>query len=237
MLYEVTKQDAQGVIFEKGFLDITIPLNKWKASHHDKHITLTYPTHDVSKYASNLAKVVTLGIDKAIVVHCLKRLASKGNQTAFELIAGHEGIFSIEDLQQDVLCYLSANKSLWFIDNDNRLIFLDDEVLKSLFGVVSHSMYQFQTKHYAHMYIEIDGDDVRYNDVAGLATYCNINAIYEREDMKVFITKLSDTEKTFLHHRLNGISAFKTAELMGLTRQNIRTIEKHIRKKWELFTK
>lgn len=237
MLYEVNKNDAQGAIFEKGFMDITIPLNSWRASHHENHIMMTYPKADVSKYAPNLSKVVTLGIDKAIVMHCLKRLASKGNQTAFELIAGHEGIFSIEDLQQDVLCYLSENKSLWFIDDDNKLVFLDDETMRGLFGVVSKSMYQFQTKHYAHMYIEIDGDAVRYNDVANLATYCNIDAIYEREDIKVFMTKLSDTEKTFLHHRLNGVSAFKSAELMGLTRQNIRTIEKHIRKKWELFTK
>lgn len=236
MLYELTKQDAQGVIFDKGFLDITIPLNEWKASHHDHHVMMTYPKQDVSEHADNLAKVVALGIDKAIVMHCLKRLASKGNQTAFELIAGHNGIFSIEDLQQDVLCYLSENKALWFID-DNRLVFLDDDIIHGVFGVVSKSMYQFQTKHYAHMYIEIDGDPVRYNDIAGLATYCNINAIYEREDMKAFMLKLSDTEKTFLSHRLHGVSAFKSAELMGLTRQNIRTIEKHIRKKWELFTK
>lgn len=236
MLYELNKQDAQGVIFDKGFLDITIPLNEWKASHHDKHITLTYPKQDVSEHAPNLAKVVALGIDKAIVIHCLKRLASKGNETAFELIAGHNGIFSIEDLQQDVLCYLSANKALWFID-DNRLVFLDDDIIHGVFGVVSRSMYQFQTKHYAHMYIEIDGDAVRYNDVASLATYCNVDEISEREDIKAFMLKLTESEKTFMLHRLNGVSVLKCAELMNLSHKACRTIEKHIRKKWELFTK
>ena len=237
MLYEVNKQDAQGAIFEKGFMDITIPLNAWRASHHENHITLTYPKADVSKYAPNLSKVVALGIDKAIVIHCLKRLASKGNQTAFELIAGHEGIFSMEDLQQDVLCYLSENKSLWFIDDDNRLVFLDDDIMHGLFGVVSHSMYQFQTKHYAHMYIEIDGDPIRYNDVAGLATYCNIDAISEREDIKAFMLKLSDAEKTFLSHRLHGVSVRSVGDYMNISYKASRTIEKHIRKKWKLFIK
>lgn len=237
MLYEMTKQESQGAIFEKGFMDITIPLNEWRASHHEKHITLTYPKADVSKYAPNLAKVVTLGIDKAIVIHCLKRLASKGNQTAWELMNGHEGIFSVEDLQQDVLCYLSGNKELWFIDDDNRLVFLDDDTMRGLFGVVSKSMYQFQTKHYAHMYIEIDGDAVRYNDIASLATYCNVDEILEREDIKAFMLKLSDTEKTFLTHRLHGVSVRSVGNLMNISYKACRTIEKHVRKKWDIFTK
>ena len=64
------------------------------------------------EYIDTIQDVIDNNIHVAIVRHCLKMLFSKGNMTAYELLAGHNGIISIEDLQQEVLltiieCYHS----------------------------------------------------------------------------------------------------------------------------------
>lgn len=175
----------------------------------------------------------------AITRHCLKSLMCKGNLNAMELLNNINHTISIEDLSQEVLLAFVENPNEWEFDElTSKVVFLNDDFIKLVFGAVSKHLYQFQTKHYKHQYIEIDGDIVDATKVSALADYVCIDNILTNNNFKEFLPLLTDFEKQWLMLRLDGLSnASIERRLKDASRQNIRTCEKHVRNKWNEYNK
>lgn len=186
---------------------------------------------------SDMEAVITSKTDMAIVMHCLKVLWTHGNESAWRLAHGGNGILSIDDLRQELLMVLADNQSAWHYDEEHGVIPHDDNAVKLIYGVVARTLYNFQQKHYAHTYIEIDGDVVDAENITALATYADINDVLCNETILEFRDSLTLREESFLTMRVKGYSLQKIAEKMDITRDKVRTIEKHVRQKWEVFNK
>ena len=168
----------------------------------------------------------------AITTHCLNKLASLGNLNAMELNNNINHTVSKEDLTQEMLLWFVENEKEWNIDFYGKVTFSDDETVKSLFTCVSGYLRKFQTKHYKHQYIEIDGNIVDVNKVTELADYVSMNNLLENIDLQNFINTISGIDKEWLLLRLQGLSNMAISKELGVTYEKIRACEKRMRKAW-----
>ena len=190
------------------------------------------------EYIDTIQDVIDNNIHAAIVRHCLKMLFSKGNMTAYELLAGHNGIISIEDLQQEVLltiieCYHS---DLQTISEYTLVSDTIKEHTKEIYGTITKYMYSHSIRHYKHTYIEIDGDIVDVNKISQLATYCDIDGILDDEYIKAFMDTLTDTQRQVLMYRLQGYTIKEIADTLNRSQQAITEVERRYRKLWQSYT-
>lgn len=195
-------------------------------------------------HADNFAKYEPVGneskydllynynVHVAITSHCLKRLASMGNLNAMELNNNINHTVSKEDLTQEVLLFFVEYADSWDIDFFGNVTFQDDETVKALFTCISGYLRKFQTKHYKHMYIEIDGEIVDCNKVSQLADYVSIDNILENIDLQNFINSLNGIDKEWLLLRLQGLSNLAISKELNVTYEKIRACEKRVRKNW-----
>lgn len=204
-------------------------VNSWKTVSHERAI----PNIDGM---DELEAVYTLGISKAIVISCLKKLWAYGNETARQLMYGHNGIFSIDDLEQELLITLQECRDSWRLE-DNKLIIdeEDTDTIKAIYGTVSRFMYSFAIRHYKHEYISIDDEDVRTDNVSALASHVDINEVLGSVFIEDFRNTLTLREDAFLTMRVKGYTLAKIAEKLDVSMKAVRTIEKHVRQKWDDF--
>ena len=168
----------------------------------------------------------------AITTHCLNRLASLGNLNAMELNNNINHTVSKEDLTQEMLLWFAENEKEWEIDFYGKVTFSDDETIKGLFTCVSGYLRKFQTKHYKHQYIEIDGNIVDVNKVTELADYVSIDNLLENIELQNFINSLSGIDKEWLLLRLQGLSNMAISKELNITYKKVRCIESRLRKAW-----
>ena len=168
----------------------------------------------------------------SITRNSLKQLACKGNMNALELLNNINHTVSIEDLQQEVLIWFVENEKEWNIDFEGQVTFENDESVKSLFTCISGYLRRFQTKHYKHQYIEIDGDIVDATKVTQLADYVSMDNLLENIALQTFIEKLTGIDKEWLLLRLQGLSNLAISKELNVTYEKIRACEKRMRKAW-----
>lgn len=173
----------------------------------------------------------------AITRHLLKNLMSSGNLAAMELLNGINHTVCIEDLEQEILLKFMELDEHWTIDNTGKVEFDSDNTMKEIFGTVSRYLYQFQTKHYKHLYIEIDGDIVDATKVTALADYVCIDNILADEHIHGFLEKQTEHDKQWFLYRMDGLSNKAIADIMKVTYEKIRATEKRVRKNWEKWDK
>lgn len=171
----------------------------------------------------------------AITIHCLKNLEKKGNLSASELLQNINHTISIEDLQSEVLLKFVELEKEWDIDKLGNVTFLNDDTMKQIFACISSHLYQFQTKHYKHLYIEIDNNIVDCNKVSQLCDYVSINDIMENIHFQTFYNNQTTFDKQWLDLRLQGLSNSKIALAMNCTYEKIRACEKRVRKNWNEY--
>ena len=179
----------------------------------------------------NIETLAKNNVHIAITRHCLKSLMCKGNLVAMELLNNVNHTVSIEDLQQEVLLWFFENYDDWEISDNGKIEFLTDNA-KSLFTCVSGYLRKFQTKHYKHQYIELDGQIVDCSKVSALADYVSMDNLLEDINLQSFMNKLSAHDKKWLEYRLQGLSNSKIALAMNVTYEKIRATEKRVRKSW-----
>lgn len=195
---------------------------------HADNFTKYQPTGNESKHEL----LYNFNVHVSITSHCLKRLSSKGNLNAMELNNNINHTVSKEDLTQEVLLFFVEYSNSWNIDNAGNVTFSDDETVKALFTCISGYLRRFQTKHYKHQYIEIDGDIVDCNKVSALADYVSIDDLLEDIDLQHFIDKLQGIDKQWLLLRLQGLSNLAISKELNVTYEKIRACEKRVRKNW-----
>lgn len=223
---------GKGNIYEKGV---------WRP------LSTTYARTDVDDGLTRLENVVALGLDKALVYSALKSLESKGNEEAYNLMHGKIGIFDMEDLQQEILTVLATYNNPseyefippWSIatdeDGKHYIHFENEDVRKACYGAVSSFMYSFAHRHYKKAYVSIDNEDVRIDDIKALSMHIDFDSVIFNDDMIAFMSGLTDIECDFIRLRLQGVSVVKCADIIGVSRQHMRTVEKHVRKAWTAY--
>ena len=137
----------------------------------------------------------------------------------------------MEDLSQDVMlaiieCYDSNNVTM---STDSEKLDFTDTGLKTVFGVVSRTLYQMADKHSKRLYIEIDGKEINTNSVPELSTVADIDAIEGSVFWKEFSAYIEKTEKkqgkdllTFLSLRLRGYTYTEAAEAMNVSTDRVK---------------
>lgn len=181
---------------------------------------------------SQLELLHNYNVHVSITRHSLKRLASKGNLNAMELLSNINHTVSIEDLEQEVLLWFVENDKEWNIDFDGKVEFSSDDSVKSLFTCVSGYLRKFQTKHYKHQYIEIDNEIVDCNKVAQLADHVSIDNLLENIELQKFMENLPEFDKQWLELRLQGLSNLSISKELSVTYEKVRACEKRMRKAW-----
>jgi len=176
--------------------------------------------------------LVGYNVHIAITSHCLKRLASLGNMNAMELHNGINHTVSKEDLQQEVLLFFVENCDKWEIDETGKVTFDNDETLKALFTCISGYLRRFQTKHFKHLYIEIDNNIVDCNKVSQLADYVSIDELTQDVFLQGFLATLTELDRQWTEYRLQGLSNSKIATTLNVTYEKIRACEKRVRRLW-----
>ena len=199
--------------------------------------TTTATVNDVK-----MMTVVSAHLDEVIVYDRLVYLASRGNLHAWDLMARKNGVIDFDDLKQEVCLQLALYADAWEIvtrDGKLRIQFYEDrtDAIKAVYGAVSRFMYSMAKRHYDNMYIEIDGDPVRVNSVPDLASHADIDAILNDAYISDFEMTLTQKEWELFQCRLCGNSIRESARIMNIGRNTARTIEKHLRKKWEIYNK
>ena len=165
----------------------------------------------------------------AITRYRLKRI---GNANALELLNNVNHTVNLEDLQSEVLLKFVEMSGQWTIDQSGSVTFEDDTAMIEIFRAVDNYLYRFQTKHYKHQYIELDGEIVDVNKVTALADHVSIDAILEDVVLQDFMNKLPDLDREWLWGRLYGGSNRQIAMNMGVTYEKVRAIEKRVRRFW-----
>ena len=178
--------------------------------------------------------LVNFNIHKAITSYRLERI---GNTNAYELLANINHTVSREDLEQEVLLKFVEMSESWEIDTTGKVTFLDDTSMIEVFKAVDNYLYRFQTKHFKHLYIEIDGDIVDCNKVSALADYVSIDNILEDITIQSFMNTLSSFDKEWLLLRLQGLSNLSISKELNCTYEKIRACEKRVRKVWAEYNK
>ncbi len=209
---------------------------------------VTFPARDIDPAADPVTILFQSGIVTAITRHALTALYAKGNTTAGELLRGHVGVIDTDDLEQEVTTAFLETADTdtkiggWHLtvwgDKSNcvKLDFDDDDTIKAVFGAVSRYMYSHATRHYKKQYVEIDGDTVRADDVAAIAKYITADHVLSDSIVADYAATLDKLELTYFTHRLNGLSRRECADIMGITDNAARTLDRHIKKAWEVYS-
>lgn len=161
----------------KHLLTVTTPINQ----------VFTPTFKNIEIYPDIMDTIVYNGIHKTIARHCLNRLYSKGNMSAYEIMTIGTAIIDFDDIASEILLQLYNNRdSLSIIDK--RLVIDNDGAIKAIYGACSRFMYQFMQKHYKHVYCEIDGQQIDIFNTKQLAQYANYSDI---ESMSLYQSFLS----------------------------------------------
>ena len=219
----------------KGEIDnFTIHANK-QAFYNRMFKAQNYAKYEPTGKESKFELLVNFKVHIAITTHCLKNLEKKGNLNASELLRNINHTISMEDLQQEVLLKFVELEKDWNIDFFGNVTFLSDETMKQIFARISTHLYQFQVKHYKHLYIELDNSIVDCTKVSQLADYVSIDNILSDLYFKIFFDNQSEIDKKWLSLRLEGFSNLFISKELNVTYEKIRACEKRVRKNWEKY--
>lgn len=201
---------------------------------YTKNFEKTLSILSESKHYNN--NLDAMSFAKAITIHCLKKLESKGNENARCLLNFENRTISIEDLTQEVLLYMYENSNLWSIA-DNEFICDNQEFFLSMFGVVSKYLYQNLQKHYKRAYILLDDKEVNPDSVKQLSLFVDYDYIENQDYLLSFLEVQQDIDRQWFYLRWQGVSNANISKRLDITTKKVRCIENRMRKAWANFIK
>lgn len=196
------------------------------------------------------------GIVERICKKLLLNLFSKGNNNAYDIYTGkNNGQITIEDLTQEMLLFLTNHSNDWYIqrtmhrystdEEKTTLVFLHDDTQKDFFRIVSNTLYNQRTRHdNKKLWIEIDGEQVKTDDVTALASHTCIDNVITMSLYNEFIEFLySEKPKKaglyvdFINTRLRGYKIRECANVLGIKETSAFDCAKQLKTLWKKFDK
>lgn len=207
-----------------GLLSVPTPINQ-KA---------VYTFEDIKIYDDIMDTVIFNSIHEKIARHCLNRLYSKGNMSAYEILTTGTAIIDFDDISNEVLVALYENKEcLEVADGQFRII--GDEAIKAVYGACSRFMYSFMQKHYKHAYCEIDGQTVDIFNTRVLAQFADYNDIVAMDLYKAFMDTVKKTYpkdvkriETLVKYRIDGLTYDECKEKMQCGKATVMRLQEKI---------
>lgn len=205
------------------------------------------------------ADLTTLFNDKIvekITKKLLLNLFGRGNNNAYDIYTGiNNGIITVDDLTQEMLLFLTEHGNDWYLnrtphrystdDITTKLIFLDDEISKQFFGIVSNTLYQNIRKHEnKKLWIKLDGEDVKIDDITTLASHACIDDVMTLSLYNQFLSwllvakpKKADLFTNFINYRLQGFKIREVAVQLNIKESTAFDCSKQLKALWQEFNK
>lgn len=203
--------------------------------------------------------VITLQSEKTIekiVYKLLINLFSKGNNNAYEIaINRNNGLVTIEDLVQAMYLFLLERSDEWYLfrtphrystdETTTKLVFLNNEIQKDFFRIVSNELYNNIRKHdRKKLWIELDNELVKIDDIPTLASHTCIDDVMTLSLYKQFTSyllsakpKQSDRLINSINLRLQGYKYSEIAVSLGIKETSVKKDFQTLKELWKEFNK
>lgn len=186
----------------------------------------------------------------------LLNLFARGNTNAYDIMIGrNNGLVTLEDLTQNLYLYLLEHSEDWYISRSFHrystdearysLIFLDEFTSRGFYGVVSKTLYQNIRKHdHKSLWIELDGEQVRVDDISTLASHTTIDDVMTLSLFNQFSSYLLSTRpKQYSRYmqaielRLKGYKYSEIATTLNIKESSVKMDFQKLRELWHEFTR
>jgi len=201
--------------------------------------------------------LATLTEEKTIEKICKKlliNLFSRGNQNAYDIYTTrNNGIVTLEDLTQEMYLFLMEHENEWFLyrssyrfstdEKHNKLVFTSEETSKQFFRIVSKTLYNNIRRHEnKKLWIEIDGEEVKIDDITALASHVCIDDVltltmYEEfvEYLKTNKPKKANRYIEAMELRLQGFKYQEIAKELDLKETTVKDTFAQLKILWKSF--
>ena len=218
--------------------------------------------------------IVTLKEEKTlekIAYKLLMTLFNKGNNNAYDIAVGlNNGMVTIEDLSQSMFLFLLEHSEEWYLSRfktqrivthqkvgsnekwvechdiiTHKLVFLSDDTQKDFFRIVSNELYNNIRKHdRKKLWIEIDGDLVKVDDIPILASHVCIDDVMTLSLFNQFISylltakpKQADRFEKAISLRLQGYKYSEIAVSLEIKESSVKKDFQTLKELWKEFNR
>lgn len=201
----------------------------------------------------------TLQSDKIIekiAYKLLMTLFSRGNNNAYEIATGlNNGLVTIEDLTQSMYLYLIEHIDQWYMYRtphryttdiiESHIVFLDDEVQKGFYRIVSNELYNNIRKHERKkLWIEIDNELIKIDDIPSLASHTCIDDVMTLSLYNQFVSYILTAKPKQAHRfiksielRLQGYKYSEIAKIIDIKETSVKKDFQTLKELWHNFNK
>ena len=205
------------------------------------------------------ADLITLQADKTIekiAYKLLINLFSKGNNNAYDIaINRNNGLVTIEDLTQTMYLFLLEYSNDWYLfrtthrystdEPTTKLVFFNDDTQKDFFRIVSNELYNNIRKHdRKKLWIEIDNELVKIDDIPTLASYTCIDdiitlSLYNQFTSYILSVKPKQADRFIkaIELRLQGCKYSEKAVSLEIKETSVKKDFQTLKQLWKEFNK
>ena len=203
--------------------------------------------------------IITLQSEKTIekiAYKLLINLFSKGNNNAYEIaINRNNGLVTIEDLTQAMYLFLLERSDEWHLfrtphrystdKTTTKLVFLNNEIQKDFFRIVSNELYNNIRKHdRKKLWIELDNELVKIDDIPTLASHTCIDdvmtlSLYNQFTSYLLSAKPKQSNRLInsINLRLQGYKYSEIAVSLGIKETSVKKDFQTLKELWKEFNK
>ena len=205
------------------------------------------------------ADVITLQKDKTIekiAYKLLINLFGKGNNNAYDIaINRNNGLVTIEDLTQTMYLFLLENSNEWYLyrtphrystdETTTKLVFLNDDMQKDFFRIVSNELYNNIRKHdRKKLWLELDNELVKIDDIPTLASHTCIDdvmtlSLYNQFTSYLLSVKPKQADRLIqaIDLRLQGYKYSEIAISLEIKETSVKKDFQTLKQLWKEFNK
>ncbi|WP_206459425.1 helix-turn-helix transcriptional regulator [Anaerovorax sp. IOR16] len=180
-----------------------------------------------------------------ITYKALKTMESRGNSKASEILNTFRHTL-LDDLKQEVTLTILENlKEIKIDSRANNLVFLTDDVKKTVFQTVQNTMYQMEQKHYKHLWVtnrnalNSKGEEMSEEEATENVMYTKAVREYHKslEDVEIqeliseLLEILTDKQAETLQLLLQGCTIAEIARILCISHNTAKDRVLYIRKK------
>lgn len=196
-------------------------------------------------------------IVEKITKKLLLNLFSRGNNNAYDIYTTqNNGLITLEDLTQELLLFLCEHSNEWYLERPFhrystdeiqtcKLVFFNDDTSKEFFRIVSNQLYSNIRKHEnKKLWIEIDGEEVKIDDIPSLASHTCIDDVMTLSLYNQFLSwllsvkpKKAQLYTDFINCRLNGYKIRECAVQLNIKESTAFDCAKQLKTLWKEFNK
>lgn len=208
--------------------------------------------------AIDMEQLEALKICEKITKKLLLSLFARGNNNAYDIVIGkNNGIVTVQDLSQQLLLFLAEHSEGWYLrrsggryttdDKQVQIVFLNDEIQKAFYRVVSTTLYREKTRHENRkLYITTeDGQEIAADDIPALASNTNIDDVISNNNFKDFIKYLKANKKPLIakrnikemYLRFKGFKYQEIAAKLQIKESQVKKDFQELKSLWKSFNK